>query len=139
MRRKSLFIICSILLPLILGAGFYCIFFPDVFFVRYLEEITGFNVQTNWNYSNIFLLLFRFYGLDMLWSYALTSALYLLLEEQKHARLWAFFLAFCAGTVMEILQYLGLTAGTFDFLDILAETAAAALGILHLSLWGKFS
>ena len=72
------------------------------------------------------------WGCDFLWAYSLNFALALILKPFNRTILLSSLLAFSAGFLFEILQYFGIFSGTYDFFDILSETAAVTVSGLMI-------
>ncbi len=123
---KRSFVILNVMIPLIVGAVIYYVFFQETIFVRLIDDIFGLGYHMSLNFENVFVRLIRFYLLDFLWAYAMMSFV-----------LWSF------GTdrktvigivlfeiVMETIQLFPFVKGTFDVCDIGIEIAADILVIL---------
>lgn len=67
---------------------------------------------------------------DFLWAYALCFALYRLLSPFQHRMLFAILATSALGTLLEFLQKVQILSGTFDPLDILAESIAAVFAAI---------
>lgn len=67
---------------------------------------------------------------DFLWAYALCFALYRLLSPFQHRLLFAVLAANALGALLEYLQKVQILSGTFDPLDILAESIAAVFAAI---------
>lgn len=120
---KRSFVILNVMIPLIVGAVIYYVFFQETIFVRLIDDIFGLGYHMSLNFENVFVRLIRFYLLDFLWAYAMMSFV-----------LWSF------GTdrktvigivlfeiVMETIQLFPFVKGTFDVCDIGIEIAADIL------------
>ena len=123
---KRSFVILNVMIPLIVGAVIYYVFFQETIFVRLIDDIFGLGYHMSLNFENVFVRLIRFYLLDFLWAYAMMSFV-----------LWSF------GTdrktvigivlfeiVMETIQLFPFVKGTFDVCNIGIEIAADILVIL---------
>lgn len=123
---KRSFVILNVMIPLIVGAVIYYVFFQETIFVRLIDDIFGLGYHMSLNFENVFVRLIRFYLLDFLWAYAMMSFV-----------LWSF------GTdrktvigivlfeiLMETIQLFPFVKGTFDVCDIGIEIAADILVIL---------
>ena len=113
MVRKILFLHCNLLLPLIVGAAFY------------LPGTAGYLGENG---------ILRNHLPDMLWSYALVYALILILGDSNNVILLGL-VSGIWGLMMELLQLLELSPGTFDFLDVLAEFVAAFVAVGIYRFW----
>lgn len=69
---------------------------------------------------------------DFLWAYALCFALYRILSPFRRRLLLAVLSTTALGMLLEYLQKVQIISGTFDFLDIFAEAAAAVLAAIIL-------
>lgn len=120
---KRSFVILNVMIPLIVGAVIYYVFFQETIFVRLIDDIFGLGYHMSLNFENVFVRLIRFYLLDFLWAYAMMSFV-----------LWSF------GTdrktvigivlfeiLMETIQLFPFVKGTFDVCDIGIEIAADIL------------
>lgn len=67
---------------------------------------------------------------DFLWAYALCFALYRVLSPFRYTALLSTLGTVMLGSLLEFLQKAQMISGTFDYLDIIAETAAAILAML---------
>lgn len=123
---KRSFVILNVMIPLIVGAVIYYVFFQETIFVRLIDDIFGLGYHMSLNFENVIVRLIRFYLLDFLWAYAMMSFV-----------LWSF------GTdrktvigivlfeiLMETIQLFPFVKGTFDVCDIGIEIAADILVIL---------
>ena len=74
----------------------------------------------------------RNYGLDMLWGYALASAIRLTVCRgyAEFSDWGVLFLSFCFSGLLEVLQLFPWAAGTFDVFDIAAEWAAEFFAVI---------
>lgn len=115
-RRLILF---NILIPIIIGTLIYYLFCPEVIFVKN----SLFSIP-----KNPFITLVRNYLMDMLWSYALTFTIYLILDNWMQT----FTIAALFSTTIELLQLTVVISGTFDILDIFAMLYSICLAILAI-------
>lgn len=66
----------------------------------------------------------------MLWSYALTYTLFLVLEPFRKRVIFSAIISTVLGISLELLQYRKVISGTFDILDILFEITAVSLAVV---------
>lgn len=129
-RQNKVIILINCIVPLLLGALIYYFLSPDVLFVQFLNGIIGKRVCLTPIAANTFVLQFvRFYFLDMLWSYALVFALYVILDDNTAKLKKIILIAFLFSTFMELLQLLPYVEGTFDFVDILLEFVSEVFAV----------
>ncbi len=67
---------------------------------------------------------------DFFWAYALCFALYRFLSPFQHRLLFAVLAASALGALLEYLQKAQILSGTFDPMDILAESVAAVFAAI---------
>ena len=150
-RRRQIFLLANILLPIFLGTILYCLISPEVFLVQWLDANLGFNITLEniggGNLDNLVLsVMFRFvrnHLMDMLWAYALVFALGFLLDmDNKTAKLdlWKIFaITGIFSAITEFCQLLQGVQGTFDHWDILLEILAELLAVFIIkSQWVKY-
>jgi hypothetical protein len=130
-HRKHFWIL-HMVLPLFFGAAFYYLVAPDVFFVRKIDAVLGWNMHFPVTGSSPLLLrLARNYLPDMLWGYALVFALYGILNDNNAAKTGKILgLSVFFALVLETLQLTPFVAGTFDVFDLLAEAFAQSIAAL---------
>ena len=110
------------------GAVLYAVLSPDVWFVRELGAMLHRELQPVFNLHSPVLRYIRWYGPDMMWGYALTSAL--LLFSRLGAGLsdrTCLIISCIFSAILEFLQLLPWISGTFDVLDIVTVWLAQAL------------
>lgn len=120
-RNENTFYIANIFVPLILGAMFYYVCFPNVVFVNYLESLGINNFHWNISGESIGVQFIRNYMLDMLWGYALVFTLNFIHGNNAAKINKVLIIAFAFSAVLEILQLTSFSRGTFDVFDIVAE------------------
>ena len=117
-----------VLCPLFLGAAFYYIFCPDVFFVTWIDTFTGIYAHiTDIPVGNPVLGFIRSYLLDFVWAFAFAAMIYLLTYKEKKLRWLVLIIPVITGVIMEVLQLHGLISGTYDVFDIIIEIIGAIL------------
>lgn len=126
--NKKLFphILCNIILPLIIGLVIYLSVNKNTYISDYIKFPFTVNLI---GITGIFV---KCWLCDMLWSYALTQALYIALFSFPNRILFSAIISFVMGCILELLQLFSLVSGTFDILDILFELIAIviAMGVL---------
>ena len=73
------------------------------------------------------------WGADFLWVVSFTLALSSFVEKPITATV----IVFGLGLLFELFQLFGITTGTFDVFDIIAELLGAILVFVGVSLWDK--
>ena len=131
--RKNLntFIFC-IVVPLLIGAVIYLWTDQRVFFLRFLRNHVM-NCPERGTLGLIARLL-RNYGCDMLWAFALSSAVMLLMDANFRQ---AMLLCLSFETLMEGLQIIPAVSGTFDWVDLFLEWAVSVSIVMYYRLKGK--
>lgn len=122
---KKEFILLNVIAPVLIGAILYYLFFPEAVFVRLIDNLLGSSYHIPVNVDNILIKLIRFYFLDLLWAYALMSAVILIFKNDS--RVFVIILIF--EIVLELIQLLPSIRGTFDVCDIGIEILASILAI----------
>lgn len=138
MKKKVSLFILTVLLPLFAGLTVYLLFRPSAGISEFFYTLLGFPQLHVIAPNSVFGDLIRFYLCDFLWAFSLTSALCLLLDKKRFAPVLALLICVVLGSALEICQGSGITSGTFDFLDIIAELIGSALSliILHIIFYG---
>lgn len=77
-----------------------------------------------WPIVNSFL---RNFSCDMLWAYALTIAIFWCREKEPDKRLKTISECVLFETMLEILQYVEILSGTFDFWDIFVQAISTII------------
>lgn len=127
--EKKRNIIIEILLaavPLFFGYLLYLIFSPDVFISRiFYKAFSGLNLTVFADSKILFFL--RCYACDFMWAFSLGITVHLFTEKKRKTAVLiiAAEIIFCF--VLEFFQIWGIVPGTFDFVDLISETAAVLL------------
>ena len=130
--RKYLIIVIFIIIPLILGAIFYYIYCPDVYFVQFIDQIIKKPIHLrNNNYLVVFM---RNHGLDLIWSFSLTLSFFLISLEYKYNYLLYILIPLLIGLCLEFLQRYNIISGTYDTLDIIFELCGVVLAFIIIRL-----
>ena len=118
---KKSFVILNITIPMVMGAAFYMFYCPNTIFVTYLRDEVGIHFKVMHHLTNnILFIIIRCWVLDMMWAYSLAAFLVSIIKNKKTAMLISSGFAILS----ELLQYLGVFKGTFDFIDIICELVA---------------
>ena len=135
-KRRFLFSLLNILIPILIGGISYYIFSPEVIFVRKIDEISGIFLHVDVS-ENPLLILIGDFAYDALWAYALLFAVYLILGNQNKYLLLSLAVSFVFSSGMEILQVTPFFPGTFDVLDIAIQVFAELLAVfINLKKYG---
>ncbi len=131
LKRKAIWGFWHVLLPLAIGSSIYYCFCPDVLFVKKIDSFLGITrVITPTVFDSFVGKIVRFFLLDAVWAYALTNICFLIMLNNTFL---CFFITVCLGVLMELAQKLRLSPGTFDVLDMIAESAGALLAVIIIS------
>lgn len=115
--------IIKIFLPILLGGLFYIYFCPDSYISRFININLDNKNKATWN--NHIIILFRYYGLDMMWSYSLTCAIMWITGKKK----FSLILSVIFSIIIEFLQYFNTRLGTFDIFDIIFEVCSILFAV----------
>ncbi len=124
MSEKRLLIL-NIVVPLAVGALIYYILFPDIIFVKAIDNLSGVSFHIPVKLSNAFVRCLRFYLLDVLWAYSLMSIVILMFRDSKTVYITVFLFVIA----MEMIQMIPSIPGTFDIFDIVIEMIACLIAI----------
>jgi hypothetical protein len=129
-------IILNIIIPLAIGGIVYYITSPEVIFVQKLDAMLGIVRNAGEKlYNDNFLYAFsRNYFLDMLWAYALTFCVYVLVDNNTESIYKTMAISFTFSFVMEFLQLTDTVKGTFDVIDVLVELIAIMIAVFIIKL-----
>lgn len=121
-NKKTLFWGANIVFPLVAGLIIYILYKPEAYICRFIHSILG----TSQNpdiilQKNCIINFVRFHLSDMCWSYALTSALSLILTLNRKSVAIAVSINTIFSITLEILQLNKVISGTFDVTDILLQ------------------
>lgn len=127
-RKACQRLILNGVVPIVLGAVLYYLFFPDTIFVKYIDGILGVSCHVPIARNKILLKGMRFYLFDFLWAYALMATV---------ACFWGcgkkyLYIVVAFEVILETSQRIPGMHGTFDICDILTEIAANILVIKNL-------
>lgn len=128
-KNSKLLILFNITFPLILGGVLYYILCPQVTFVKIIDSFLGFGFHYSIdNFSSPLITYLRFYIFDLIWGYTLSEVLYLFVLKAEHAKVLSILGTTLFGALMEIVQIMSSSLGTFDYYDILAECIGSIAG-----------
>lgn len=133
--RKQKLTIFHVICPLLLGALIYvCFRTKTLILFNWIEEISLISIVNE--IRNVLYPLksiipnWIVYSLpDGLWVYAFTSSFLLIWNNNKNKILIAF-IPLLISVTLELLQYVQINSGTFDFMDVATYTIASILSIL---------
>lgn len=132
-KKNSLIIfsISFVAFPIIIGAVLYYLFCPNVWFVKLIDTWFGELNRTSIEYDTVpFLKFIRNYLFDFIWAFAMTNAIFIILNNNAKPIRICLTISVILGITMEILQLLGIAEGTFDIWDIVTEGLGSVLGAI---------
>lgn len=134
-KKKSLIIysIVFVIIPLCIGAILYYVFCKDVWFVKIIDGWFG---QFDRPSINGFI---RNYAFDFIWAFAMTNAMFIIFNNNAKPIAICLVIPVVLGVAMEILQLLGISQGTFDIWDVVAEGLGAVLGAIIINTFRRNS
>ena len=97
MRR---YFILNIIVPLVVGALIYYILFPDIIFVKTIDELIGVSFHIPVKIGNVIIRYLRYYLLDLLWAYSLMSLISMMFKDSKAV----YVISFVFIIAMEMIQ-----------------------------------
>lgn len=139
-KKKSLitYSIVFVIIPMLIGAILYYIFCSDVWFVKMIDgclwQIKRPSVDV---LSNPLLRFIRYYAFDFIWAFAMTNALFIVVNNNAKPILICLTIPVALGGAMEILQLLGIAQGTSDILDVVAEGLGSTLGVIIINYFRR--
>ena len=119
------YFVLNIIVPLVVGTLIYYILFPDIIFVKTIDELVGVSFHIPMKISNFFIGCIRYYLLDFLWAYSLMSLVSLMFLDNKAINSVVFIFII----VMEMIQIFPGIPGTFDIFDIAVEMIASLIAM----------
>ncbi len=125
----------NVFLPLFIGLLIYL-------FVNKRAYISGIvNIPVNLNLEGITGAFIKCWLADMLWSYAMTFSLALVLKPFHKRVLISAVLTIFLGSFLEFLQFLNVITGTSDFWDVVFEITAVLIAVFVIkrrkTIWKK--
>lgn len=112
------------------GALIYLLFRPDTYISKWGKHILWLDVAgvgkaaEKWPMVSGFL---RNFSCDMLWAYALTITIFWCREKEPDKRLKTILECILFEIMLEVLQYVGILSGTFDFGDIFVQAISTVI------------
>ena len=134
MKKKKILLVFISLILIIGGLCLYLLLNRDAFITKIINSVVALPDVV---LSDTFALkLLKGYGADFLWATSFALIIQAILWLRKKS-IW--YLLFCSvlGIFYELLQFLKITNGTADMLDILIYVIGSPFGIIIL-LGGKF-
>lgn len=126
--RKTFILNCIV--PVLFGAIIYLLFRENTLFSGFVRRFVPFpKVPTNALPNKIGLFI-RYYLADMAWAYALTFAIGAIFEGDKRQILLSGTISIGFEALIEGFQKTKWIPGTFDWKDILLETATSVVAII---------
>ena len=130
MRKKELlFYLLNIVVPLLIGTYIYIRYSPNVIFVGYLNNFIELKVKE----LNSVTLFLRNYICDFCWSYSLAFSISFIYYKNL-SLVYSILIPTTIGSVIELLQLIGLMNGTYDLFDIFVELLATLLCFMILKI-----
>lgn len=133
-RQEKIVLMLSIVLALFTGLFIYVVFRQDTYVAKALLKIMNlrpFELNSTTTHIPSWCLNFiRNFACDMLWAYALTVALFLLIGTDRHGVNKTFTICVLFEVFMEYLQKIKVFSGTFDIVDIILEVVVSAAALL---------
>ena len=120
MKQRFLYRIITAFALLLIGASIYLLFRQDAIFVSWIDAdiLQCLRIEMPDNYNGIFTYIFLYCLPDALW-YAALLVLQKPFVRYGLLNKILFYVCVTLPFAMEMLQYLGLMPGTFDWFDIL--------------------
>ncbi len=116
---------------LLLGACIYYVFFPEVLFVRKIDELIGRHlIKVNFNKKLIIIQLMRYYLMDFIWSCSLTCFISGIIGFGRKERKTCGLILIAFVLFMECIQMIDGILGTFDLNDIVVELCGISITYL---------
>ena len=135
-KKNTHFYLWNILGSLLLGLVIYLILRPQSYISQAIYSVfpCGIGNAANQNGGHILLRLLNNFGPDMLWAYAMTFTVMLILGDGKRKWIQCACICMALETGTELMQKAGLLSGTFDPLDIAVEVIAtwSAMSVIIL-------
>lgn len=123
--NKKKQILFHIVMPIIIGVIIYLIWSPNVYFTVFFWELLPIDnpfIDLEISEMPFIIRMIRYYLCDILWMYALTYSILLIIEEkEKKSILLGCVISAIFGTLIELSQLFDFVAGSFDYFDILIQ------------------
>lgn len=129
-KREILRAVFFTFIPLLVGGIVYYWLFPEVWFVRFINSRLDLKATDGLSVTDsMFLQFIRNYAFDLLWAFAFANLVCIILSGSLHVKKASLIVPILAGSVLEILQLMGLSSGTFDIWDIFAEGLGTVIAV----------
>ena len=125
--RRNLFYLCNIGIPLLIGTIIYLYWRPNAYISRFIFSLFNVSPGIVPGSPKGIERFVRYYLCDILWAYALTFSLVFYLGRSKIRTAYIIGLSFIV--LIELLQLLPQTPGSFDILDIIMEFVICTISI----------
>lgn len=133
---RRLFYWINILVPLLFGIMVYLYWRPDAYISKLILNLFRISYAPERGRPAGVQRFIRYYLCDICWAYALTFSLAFWLG--KDSLMEAYTISAVFALLVEILQLLPQTPGSFDILDIIVELSACTIAVLIIKSyeWG---
>lgn len=131
-KYKAIYFI-NIILPLLFGGIIYILFKENTYINKCFDMLFHFDLAEIVIKNRYVYLVLICWLSDILWSYSLTFASDLVLFQYKNHNIISLIISSLFSILIEVLQYLNVIAGTFDWLDILFELLAIFIAFLIIT------
>lgn len=134
-KRRLIFYILNIIIPLVLGLVLYLSFRRDSYIAILVSKYIYLPISPESLIPDGLKAFLRNFVSDILWAYALSFAVVLTIGYSKK-RMW-FSALICLSFIVttELFQKIDIFHGTFDVLDILFETLSICLALLFINTY----
>ena len=124
-KKRTVFFVINVAIPLVIGLLLYLFIRKDSFISGAFERISGISVSVHLENvdSKIIVRFIRNYLADIIWAYAVTSALLLIHDTAGYSELKIVLICLTVELIMEVIQVVN-PFFTFDWIDILVEFIA---------------
>lgn len=130
-NRISKVLFLRIIIPVMIGTVLYFYFCPDVIFVGVVDDFLKTVFHKTISRTDSLPWIIRFYLFDFLWSYSFAGVMCFFFDiEDSLIPCIAIPVGF--GIILEILQGVGIAAGTADVFDTIVEMAGVITAIIMI-------
>lgn len=119
----------TVIFPMLIGAIAYYTCCPSVWFVQKLDLVVGSVSRQPIIPQGILKVSLRCYFFDYIWAFSLSNAIYISYQNSIKTMVIAVIITVVLGSLLEIMQLLGITTGTFDIFDIWVELIGSLSGV----------
>ena len=120
MKRKIVFWIANIFIPLLIGGVVYILFRPDTYFSQYIFNKLNF-IPVIDSEPTLIIKFIKYYLCDILWAYSLTFAVLFVFQNETNRFIASLSICIVFEMITEFVQLWNLIPGTFDFVDMVNE------------------